>query len=349
MLANACAFDSSGFASVDEGEVGSGPGESVTTLAMTSGSSGSSGSSTSTGGGETSTDTSTATTPSETSAAASSSESGESDTTGGDPPQIGPFAPPVALDVLNSLWNDDDPTVRLDYLEIYFVSDRPGGYGGRDIWRATRLDAASPWDMPVVVAELNTAYADSGPELSSDGLRLFMASDRLGGAGGNDIYVAVRTTLAQQWQAPVHIGELATPFSESSPTVSPDLLEMFYCATVATGVIQRSTRASDAMPWLAGAPVFELDDPLADDCSPFRMTDGVRVAFSSNRLGGLGAGDLFVSSRAGGVFAAPTPIEGVNDLAYEDDPWIAPDGALIVFASNRGEGDFDLWAADAMD
>lgn len=346
MLAGACAFDSSGFPGVDEGEVGSAPGESVTTLVATTSSPGtSSGDETSTDTGTTLTTTTTAT--SATTTTTSSSESGESDTTGGSTAQIGPFAPPEPLDMLNSPWNDDDPTVRTDYVEIFFASDRPGGYGGRDIWTSTRPDPGSPWTLPTVVSPLASAFADAGPELSNDGLVMFLSSDRPGGLGGHEIYVATRATIASAWTSPTRVAELATIGSESSPTLSTDLLEMFYCSAGLNAAVYRATRPTLQMPWVAGTPVVELDDPLADDCSPFRMIDGVRLAFASNRAGGHGAGDLWIASRVGGVFTRPEPIEGVNDLAYEDDPWIAPDGALIVFASNRGDGDFDLWAADA--
>lgn len=344
MLASACAFDSSGFPGFDTREASSSPSETVTTIGATTGTS-----SSSTGGEGTSTDTgSTTSMPTETSAPASSSESSESGTTG-DPPALGPFLPPEAIEPLNSPSNEDDPTVRLDYAEIYFASDRPGGYGLEDIWRATRPDAGSPWGLPVVASELCSAYNDGGPELSGDGLTIVLNSDRLGGAGSFDLYVAIRTTTAVPWQPPLRITELATPASEVVPTLSPDLLEMFYCAPDLSAVVQRTTRPALAMPWIAGTLVVELDDPNADDCAPFLMTDGVRLAFSSSRMGGVGAGDLWFSSRKGGVFAPPEPIEGVNDLAYEDDPWIAPDGALIVFASNRGDGDYDLWAAEAAD
>jgi len=69
-----------------------------------------------------------------------------------------PFGPFVAQPIaeLTTSFHEDDPALPGDELEIYFDSDRPGGLGGDDIWRATRPTQTSPWDPPQPVAELNT-------------------------------------------------------------------------------------------------------------------------------------------------------------------------------------------------
>jgi WD40-like Beta Propeller Repeat len=47
---------------------------------------------------------------------------------------------------------------------------------------------------------------DGGPNTSNDGLRLYFVSDRPGGAGGSDLWVARRTTVADPWSIPVNLG-----------------------------------------------------------------------------------------------------------------------------------------------
>jgi hypothetical protein len=94
---------------------------------------------------------------------------------------------------LNTSSSDLSPSLTADGLRIYFYSDRAGGSGGYDIWTAVRASWATPFSAPVPVAELDTASADRDPHVSADGLVMFFASDRPGGVGSNDIWVATRT------------------------------------------------------------------------------------------------------------------------------------------------------------
>ena len=72
---------------------------------------------------------------------------------------------------------------------IYFTSDRPGGLGGRDMWRAVRADAASAFGTPEPVTELNSSADEQDPWLTQDERVIFFASDR---AGNWEIYQASR-------------------------------------------------------------------------------------------------------------------------------------------------------------
>jgi hypothetical protein len=97
----------------------------------------------------------------------------------------GSFSAPTAVADLNTGSADQMPNVRRDGLEIVFVSDRPGGEGGLDIYTATRATATSAWSTPVAVAEVNNEGSESRPSLSGDGKRLHF------GRGG-DIWVSTR-------------------------------------------------------------------------------------------------------------------------------------------------------------
>lgn len=74
---------------------------------------------------------------------------------------------------------------------MLFVSNRPGGYGGFDIWRSEYL--AGSWSSPVNVGDsINTSANENRPVLvGSEGYinkLLLFSSDRPGGAGGYDVY-----------------------------------------------------------------------------------------------------------------------------------------------------------------
>jgi hypothetical protein len=71
----------------------------------------------------------------------------------------------------------------------------------------------TPWSTPVnaeavasTSTELNTPFNDGCPIQSPDGLSLYMASNRPGGLGGQDIWVARRTSRDARWEAPENLG-----------------------------------------------------------------------------------------------------------------------------------------------
>ena len=82
------------------------------------------------------------------------------------------------------------PVISKNGLALYFASDRPGGPLGRNIWVATRSARGGKFNVPVIVANVNSDGRDYPGFISSDGCRLYLASDRAGGMGAADIYVA---------------------------------------------------------------------------------------------------------------------------------------------------------------
>ena len=79
------------------------------------------------------------------------------------------------------------PALTPDELVIYF---RRNTGTGADIWVATRADRANDFDPPTLVAELQTAGAESPTWISPDRCRLYFESDR---SGNYDVWVAERT------------------------------------------------------------------------------------------------------------------------------------------------------------
>lgn len=71
---------------------------------------------------------------------------------------------------------------------LYFVSDRPGGYGGRDIYRSKKLPNGH-WGKPVNLGpKINTAYDEDAPFLHSNGSDFYFASQAHKTMGGFDIF-----------------------------------------------------------------------------------------------------------------------------------------------------------------
>ncbi|MBW3555070.1 MAG: hypothetical protein KY466_16300 [Gemmatimonadetes bacterium] len=107
----------------------------------------------------------------------------------------GVLGAPVLVSELNSEDDDARPSPRFDGLEIFFHSSRPGGGGGFfDIWMSTRGSNTERWSDPASPGRpINTEFAEVQPFISGDGRTLLFASDRPGGSGGLDLYMASRS------------------------------------------------------------------------------------------------------------------------------------------------------------
>jgi sugar lactone lactonase YvrE len=148
-------------------------------------------------------------------------------------------APEPLSDVVNSESYDGWPKLSSDELTLVFDSARPGGSGLTDLWITDRTDHDSPWQEPKNLGSIiNSEYHDVTPALSPDGLTLLFASDRPGGVGGLDIWVASRDTVDGEWAEPVPLDEnINSPFNEAIPSLSADGSTLYFGANTQDGVI----------------------------------------------------------------------------------------------------------------
>jgi hypothetical protein len=88
---------------------------------------------------------------------------------------------------------------------LYFTSNRAGGFGKSDVWRAQRLPDGR-FAAPVNVgAEINTEHSEGDTWVSPDERTLVVASSRPGGFGQGDLYVSFRDERGA-WSTPVNLG-----------------------------------------------------------------------------------------------------------------------------------------------
>jgi hypothetical protein len=104
----------------------------------------------------------------------------------------GAFGTPELVTELNSPASEGRPYLRRDGREIFFQSNRAGGFGAFDIWTSTRATVDDPWSPPVNVSALNTSFGDVTPVLSWDGETLFMGVNR---PENGDVFYSTRERL----------------------------------------------------------------------------------------------------------------------------------------------------------
>jgi len=274
------------------------------------------------------------------------------DFTFGNPQNLGP--------VVNSASHDSEPGISADGLTLYFESSRTGGLGYGDIWVTTRSSVSEPWGTPVNLTTVNSPYRDNFPSISPDGLTLYFSDyyygpDHPGGQGGHDLWMSTRASRSDPWTTPVNMG--APPNSsenEVSPTVSGDGLTLIFASSRSGGSgdydLWMSMRATVHDPWDPPVNLVPSVNTGSWDSEVGLSADGLALVFSSDRAGGSGSYDLWMTSRKsrddpwGPAVNLGAP---VNTTAGEASVGLSADGKILYFASNRadGVGDWDIWQA----
>jgi len=101
----------------------------------------------------------------------------------------GNWSEPVAFPYNSSNFSTGHPSLSADGKTLYFVSDRPNGKGGADIYMSKRNSDGS-WAEPVNLRSINTEGNEMFPFIHPEG-NLYFASDGHFGLGGLDVFVAI--------------------------------------------------------------------------------------------------------------------------------------------------------------
>lgn len=247
--------------------------------------------------------------------------------------QLSPWGTPTPVDITPV--GDDDPSATADLLELYFNRDS-------DIYVTKRASLADAWGTPVLVAELSSVDTETTPEVTYDGLTIYFASNRAGGIGGNDIWMATRASRADAWGPPALVPELSSSAADGAPTLTDPLVIMIDSDRAGDAALDIliAQRSSPGAPFAAPQLVTQLNTPSSEG-NPMLAPDKLTIYFDSNRTGD---GELFVATRPTET-AAWNPAVPITELATasaESDPWISPDGHMMLFTSNR-DGTQRLW------
>jgi hypothetical protein len=181
-----------------------------------------------------------------------------------------PFGEPDNLGSgVNSSANEYSPSVSPDGLTLYFTSGRSGGPGGdADLYMATRNSTRAPFGAAQILANVNSPETDWCPSISSDGLTLFLGSDRL--LIGHELWVATRNSLNEDFGTPVNLNHFGLgsfvniPFTaEWAPCISPDWPANGSKLYFARGISESDSDLYEAT-WVVCE--YYLAGDLNDDC-----------------------------------------------------------------------------------
>lgn len=196
---------------------------------------------------------------------------------------------------LNSADNDFDPAFSADGRWLYFFSNRAGGFGGDDLYRA-QVNAEGGFGEAVNLgAGVNSPGDEWAPTPGADGAHLLFASDGFGGAGGHELFVAAWDGAA--FVAPQPVSGINTAADE------------FDAAWLGDGKAIVFARSDDA----ANAPVRLM---LAQ-CDGSAYADALPLALSFNTAEGTTLGPVVDLSKPTELLltgAATAPKAGKLDI-----------------------------------
>ena len=257
------------------------------------------------------------------------------------------FSNITVLPVVNDpTYNEDDPCLTGDLLEIFFDSDRPAsGAAMGDVWTAKRASATDPFGPPTLVTELASLSDDTTPEVSLDGLTMYFSSDRAA-AGDRDIYVTTRPDRASPWSTPQRVAELSkSGLDDDSAEPMPDGVHLVMSSGVQPTLdLLLATRTSPTAPWSSLVALPGLSDPTSDESQQWASPDLTVIYFVTDRAPSTSQ-DIWLATRPDAQSAFTiTRLTELSTGAGDVDPWLTPDLHTMYFASSRS-GQFDIYTA----
>src|SRR6266487_5468412 len=212
---------------------------------------------------------------------------------------------------INSDVMDAAPTMSEDGRLLFFYSARAGGFGLSDIYVSHRSSTGADgdvWGPPVNLGpDVNTAANEQGSFYVHEPgePNAFVYFNRPTAGGSLDIYRVAVSNEGDALGPAVLVPELSSPGGfDQKVAVSTDGHELLVSSDRTGGFgnldIWRLTRQSANDPWSnptnLGAPI----STSALDAQPSLSRDGRTLIFTSNRAGGFGLQDLWMSTRQPG-------------------------------------------------
>lgn len=223
-----------------------------------------------------------------------------------------------------------------------FISEKSGG----------------DWSKPVALSGfINTGYEERGPHLSRDGKWLMFQSNRPDTRGGYDLYISQK--VQGRWTEPVNLGDdVNTKFDEGYACFSPDGTRIFFSSNrpkegetieldeneapiegdwdlYQSKAIVAGDPANDFLPIYGSGAYLEAVNTDADEMHVVIPSSGKHLLFASDREGGIGGYDIWMSRRYEDNFIEPENLgKPINSRKDETFPALADRGSRLVFVSN---------------
>lgn len=172
----------------------------------------------------------------------------------------GEWTQPVTMGkMVNSNFLESTASITPDRKIIYFASNRPGGFGGMDIYRVMKKEDGSWTKAENLGPQVNTEFDDDAPFIHPDKKTLFFTSDGHNTMGGKDIFKTVY--IGGEWQQPTNMGyPINTIANDNYFTLTADGRKGYF--------------SSDRPGGQGGQDIYWLDMPESERNIPLTMVKG---------------------------------------------------------------------------
>ncbi|WP_277028976.1 OmpA family protein [Thermaurantimonas aggregans] len=241
-------------------------------------------------------------------------------------------------------------------LENYKQKDPKANLEMADWWLNMLRRGDEPVKSVNMGDSINTSVAELMPLIARDGKRMYFAArKRTGGSGGYDIWYSDRREDGT-WSNPRLIEALSTQKDEVLWSLSPDaqvaLLGGKHAGRFGKDDIYYSVRNAEGREWSQPCNLGAAINTKAYEGQACMAADGQTILFVSNRSGGSGKKDIYMSRLTPNGWSTPVNVGSViNTAGDEMYPKLSADGKTLYFTSNghQGFGGHDIFMARRLD
>ena len=214
---------------------------------------------------------------------------------------------------INSYSWEGSCSLTADGKELYFSSERGGGYGGKDIYRAT-LQADSTWGNVINLGDtINTALDDDAPFIHPDGVTLFYSSKGKNSMGGYDLFQSRLNWKDFTFSSPINLGyPINTPDDDIYYVLSAKGDVGYYASGKKGGEGLKDIYT--VYPGYVGEKpsVYIVKGKITTELNPIEATLIVEVTSNGNKSFGE-----FKSNSLAGNYLISLPKGGIFNITYK--------------------------------
>ena len=246
--------------------------------------------------------------------------------------------------MINDATDTQECDISHDGLELYFSSQRPGGYGRKDIWVTRRETLNNPWQEPINLGlAVNGPVAEVEPAISPNGLELYFRWwDEW------NLRVCTRASKDDPWSSPIIVGS-PIGYDAWSPDISSDGLSLYFASSrgeYGQHDIWVATRTTIYDPWGEPVTLGSNVNSSGIDSFPSISTDGLTLFFGRG-------GTTMWATRRKSIDDDWEPAVKLGFIypagGYIYGPVLSADGSTLYFSANSNWGGFgndDFWQVE---